>query len=163
MTVCPTGASYKRTEDGIVLVDEDLCIGCKLCAWACPYGAREFDGGTGVMKKCTLCIDRIYNEHLADPVPACVSTCPARARHFGDLADPGSEVSRLVADRGGYELMPETGCRPTNRYLPPRSREPAQPAAGAGAAGAAPTLADAPAEGGFLGWIDRLLSAAENR
>ena len=43
VTVCPTGASYKRAEDGIVLVDEDLCIGCKLCAWACPYGAREFD------------------------------------------------------------------------------------------------------------------------
>ena len=41
--VCPTGASYKRSEDGIVLVDEDLCIGCKLCSWACPYGAREFD------------------------------------------------------------------------------------------------------------------------
>ena len=166
VTVCPTGASYKRAEDGIVLVDEDLCIGCKLCAWACPYGAREFDGGTGVMKKCTLCIDRIYNDHLADPVPACVSTCPARARHFGDLADPESEVSRLVAERGGYELMPETGCRPTNRYLPPRSRETAAPAAGAGgedAAEPAPALADAPAEGGFLGWIDRLLSAAESR
>ena len=164
VTVCPTGASYKRTEDGIVLVDEDLCIGCKLCAWACPYGAREFDGATGVMKKCTLCIDRIYNDHLADPAPACVSTCPARARHFGDLGDPGSDVSRLVAERGGYELMPETGCRPTNRYLPPRSRGPA-PEEAAGAAGAggegrsAPALADAPAEGGFLGWIDRLLSA----
>ncbi|MBT7756896.1 MAG: 4Fe-4S dicluster domain-containing protein, partial [Rhodospirillaceae bacterium] len=43
VTVCPTGASYKRTEDGIVLVEEDKCIGCKLCSWACPYGAREFD------------------------------------------------------------------------------------------------------------------------
>jgi Fe-S-cluster-containing dehydrogenase component len=43
VTVCPTGASYKRAEDGIVLIDEDKCIGCKLCAWACPYGAREFD------------------------------------------------------------------------------------------------------------------------
>ena len=42
VTVCPTGASYKRAEDGIVLVDEDKCIGCQLCAWACPYGAREF-------------------------------------------------------------------------------------------------------------------------
>lgn len=166
VTVCPTGASYKREEDGIVLVDEDLCIGCKLCAWACPYGAREFDGATGVMKKCTLCIDRIYNDHLADPAPACVSTCPARARHFGDLADPGSEVSRLVAERGGYELMPETGCRPTNRYLPPRTREPAPiegeagPRGGGGEGqGSAPALADAPAEGGFLGWIDRLLSS----
>ena len=62
VTVCPTGASYKRTEDGIVLVNEDACIGCGLCAWACPYGAREMDTDAGVMKKCTLCVDRIYNE-----------------------------------------------------------------------------------------------------
>ena len=66
MTVCPTGASYKRAEDGIVLVNTDICIGCKLCSWACPYGAREFDEDEGVMKKCTLCIDRIYNEALPE-------------------------------------------------------------------------------------------------
>ncbi|HVM78664.1 MAG TPA: 4Fe-4S dicluster domain-containing protein, partial [Stellaceae bacterium] len=87
VTVCPTGASYKRAEDGIVLVNEKLCIGCKLCSWACPYGAREYDYDAGVMKKCTLCVDKIYNETLeeADRVPACVATCPATARHFGDL------------------------------------------------------------------------------
>ena len=50
VTVCPTGASFKRAEDGIVLVDPETCIGCKLCAWACPYGAREYDYGDGVMK-----------------------------------------------------------------------------------------------------------------
>ena len=61
VTVCPTGASYKRAEDGIVLVNEDHCIGCGLCAWACAYGAREMDEAAGVMKKCTLCVDRIYN------------------------------------------------------------------------------------------------------
>jgi Fe-S-cluster-containing dehydrogenase component len=125
VTVCPTGASYKRTEDGIVLVNADTCIGCKLCSWACPYGAREFDEDDGTMKKCTLCVDKIYNENLpeADRVPACVSTCPAHARHFGDLGDPDSDVSRLVADRGGYELMPELGYKPVNRYLPPRPRK----------------------------------------
>ena len=83
------------------------------------------------MKKCTLCIDRIYNEALepVDRVPACVKTCPVSARHFGDLGDPGSDVSRLVAERGGYDLMPELGYAPTNKYLPPRTRA-APPAIG---------------------------------
>jgi Fe-S-cluster-containing dehydrogenase component len=128
VTVCPTGASYKRAEDGIVLVDEDKCIGCKLCSWACPYGAREYSAVEGVMKKCTLCVDRIYNTHLdeADRQPACVQACPTRARHFGDLGDPDSAVSKLVAERGGVALMPELGYQPVNRYLPPRPRRAGQ-------------------------------------
>ena len=153
VTVCPTGASYKREKDGIVLVDEDLCIGCGLCAWACPYGARELDDVTGVMKKCTLCADRIDNDDLdeADRAPACVRTCPTSARHFGDLGDPDSAVSKLAAERGAVALMPESGAAPVNRYLPPRSRR----------AGPAPGAVDAdavPAAGGFLGWLDRALS-----
>ncbi len=107
------------------------------------------------MKKCTLCIDKIYNETLdeRDRVPACVATCPVSARHFGDLGDPGSEVSTLVRERGGYDLMPEMGYAPTNKYLPPRPRR-------AGGASAPAELAPAvPAgSGGFLAWIDRLLS-----
>ena len=124
VTVCPTGASFKRAEDGIVLVDPDTCIGCKLCSWACPYGAREYDYGHGVMKKCTLCVDRIYNEHLPeeDRIPACVRACPTGARHFGDLGDPDSAVSQLVAERGGFDLLPEFGYKPVNKYLPPRPR-----------------------------------------
>jgi Fe-S-cluster-containing dehydrogenase component len=154
VTVCPTGASYKRAADGIVLVDEAKCIGCKLCSWACPYGAREYDVSVGVMKKCTLCIDRIYNENLpqADRVPACVAACPTGARHFGDLGDAASPVSQLVAQRGGVDLMPEMGYRPVNKYLPPRDRA----ATSAKFASPAPELAAA--EGGFLGWIDRMLS-----
>ena len=160
VTVCPTGASYKRAEDGIVLVNEDACMGCGLCAWACPYGAREMDPLAGVMKKCTLCVDRIDNENLPaeDLEPACVRTCPTRARHFGDLADPDSAVSRLVAERGGVDLMPEQGTRPVNKYLPPRKRHagppPAAPAAGAplaNADGAGPTS-------GPLAWLDRALA-----
>ena len=152
VTVCPTGASFKRAEDGIVLVDEDLCIGCKLCSWACPYGAREFDADVGVMRKCTLCVDRIYNETLpeAERVPACVSTCPVSARHFGDLGDPDSAVSRLVAERGGYDLLPELGYRPVNQYLPPRRQT---AASCADAAEAAPRPA-----GRLLQWLDQLLS-----
>ena len=124
VTVCPTGASYKRAEDGIVLVDEDKCIGCKLCSWACPYGAREYSAVEGVMKKCTLCVDRIYNDNLddIDRQPACVQACPTRARHFGDLGDPDSEVSKLVAERNGVALMPGLVYAPVNRYLPPRPR-----------------------------------------
>jgi Fe-S-cluster-containing dehydrogenase component len=154
VTVCPTGASYKRAEDGIVLVNEDLCIGCKLCSWACPYGAREYDYDAGVMKKCTLCIDKIYNENLdpADRVPACVATCPTSARSFGDFNDPNSDVSKLVRERGGYDLMPEMGYKPTNKYLPPRKKT--KP--GSDAPALVPML-DQPA--GFLGWVDRLLSS----
>ena len=157
VTVCPTGASYKRDEDGIVLIDESMCIGCKLCSWSCPYGAREYDADVGVMKKCTLCIDRIYNENMeiVDRVPACVATCPAGARHFGDLGDPASDVSRLVVDRDGYDLMPEMEIRPTNKYLPPRPRRDED-----GAITAATSMEDASPEGGFLGWVDKLLSGA---
>jgi len=155
VTVCPTGASYKRVEDGIVLVNEDLCIGCKLCSWACPYGAREFDEAEGVMKKCTLCVDRIYNESLspADRRPACVMACPAGARHFGDLGDPSSDVSRLVAARGGFDLMPELDYQPTNKYLPPRM---GQAPASAGADRV--PVEDVRPESKFLQWVDRIFS-----
>ena len=124
VTVCPTGASYKREEDGIVLVNPDTCIGCKLCSWSCPYGAREYDEEAGIMKKCTLCVDKIYNENIpeADRVPACVSTCPAGARSYGDLGDENSDIFKLVEERNGYDLMPEQDCAPTNKYLPPREK-----------------------------------------
>ncbi|MDX2224402.1 MAG: 4Fe-4S dicluster domain-containing protein [Rhodospirillaceae bacterium] len=150
VTVCPTGASYKRASDGIVLVDEDKCIGCKLCSWACPYGAREYDTVEGVMKKCTLCIDRIYNRNLAaeDRVPACVLACPTGARHYGDLGDPGSPVSQLVRDREGFDLMAELGYKPVNKYLPPRARRPTV---------AEPDESTAPATG-LWALVDRLLS-----
>lgn len=120
--VCPTGASYKRKEDGLVLVDYDKCIGCKYCAWACPYGAREIDEERKEMTKCTLCADRIYNEALPerDRKPACVLACPTSARLFGDIHDPDSEVSHAIRERGGYPLMPEWGTRPSNHYLPRR-------------------------------------------
>ena len=124
VTVCPTGASYKREEDGIVLVDQDKCMGCNLCAWACPYGAREIDPSQGTMKKCTLCVDRIYDEQLPEDErkPACVMTCPTKSRVFGDFDDPNSEVSKLVRDRAGKQLLPELGYNPVNTYLPPRNK-----------------------------------------
>ena len=159
VTVCPTGASYKRAEDGIVLVDEDKCIGCQLCAWACPYGAREFDMHKGTMQKCTLCVDRIYNETLdeADRQPACVMACPTRARHFGDIGDADSPISRLVAERGGYDLMPEYGYKPVNKYLPPRPRRDGATQA-PGAKIASKEKLDPVQLPGVLRWLDRALS-----
>ena len=120
--VCPTGASYKRKQDGIVLVDYDKCIGCKYCTWACPYGARELDEKQRVMKKCTLCVDRIYDTSLAeiDRKPSCVKACPASARLFGDIHDPGSAVPQAIRENAGYVLMPEWGTHPANHYLPRR-------------------------------------------
>ena len=155
VTVCPTGASYKRAEDGIVLVNPDTCIGCKLCSWACPYGAREYDQSHGVMKKCTLCVDRIYNEHLEpeDRQPACVKACPTGARHFGDLGDTGSKVSQLVAERGGYDLLPDMGYRPVNKYLPPRPRRDASTTT----ATALPK-GDGSAFDRLFSWADKMLS-----
>ena len=122
MPVCPTGASYKRPEDGIVLVDYDLCIGCKYCAWACPYGVREIDEHKKVMTKCTLCVDRVYDMSLSEDrrKPACVLACPTSARLFGDVHDPESEVSVAIRESGGYALMPEWGTKPANHYLPRR-------------------------------------------
>ena len=108
------------------------------------------------MKKCTLCVDRIYNENLpeVDRVPSCVRTCPAGARHFGDLGDPDSDVSKLVADRGGMDLMPEMGTKPVNKYLPPRPKDQVEDQIDI----LAPLLAPVAEESkGFLGWLDKAL------
>jgi len=108
------------------------------------------------MQKCTLCVDRIYNETLdeADRQPACVMACPTRARHFGDLGDAESAVSKLVAERDGYALMPEFGYQPVNRYLPPRPRRD-------GADAKPPPREEALDRErlpGVLRWLDRVLS-----
>jgi Fe-S-cluster-containing dehydrogenase component len=158
VTVCPTGASYKRASDGIVLVNPDTCIGCKLCSWACPYGAREYDYDDGVMKKCTLCVDRIYNETMApeDRIPACVRACPTGARHFGDLGDPASAVSRLVKEREGFDLLPEFGYKPVNKYLPPRPRKDHAPP---GIVQGLPVSASPGSSvDWFFAWVDKTLS-----
>ena len=115
------------------------------------------------MKKCTLCIDRIYNEHLPDQdrEPACVMVCPVNARHFGDLGDPELAISELVAARRGRDLMPELGYKPVNKYLPPRPgrmqrTQPAPPSARQSAGDASAT--DASTGDKLLRWVDRLLS-----
>ncbi len=80
MDVCPSAAISKRA-DGIVLIDQDKCIGCRYCSWACPYGAPQFNEDLGVMTKCNMCVDLVDKGER----PACVESCPYRAMDFGPL------------------------------------------------------------------------------
>ena len=111
--VCPTGASY-RDDEGKVLIDKEKCIGCKYCMAACPYGARYAIVETGVVGKCTYCAHRSENGLL----PACVSTCVTKARIFGDLNDPDSDISKAIKEHGGADhLMQDLGQEPTLCYF----------------------------------------------
>ena len=132
LDVCPTGATQKR-EDGIVWVDPELCIGCESCIKACPYeGVRtlisdeasyyldvvggEFDAPVhkaGTVEKCTFC------KNLVDrgEVPACLQLCPGRARYWGDLDDPESEVAKAIEGRETLRLFEEAGTEPNVYYL----------------------------------------------
>ena len=109
---CPTGASHVHDLGGVVLVEDELCIGCKACIASCPYDAR-FINPEGYADKCTFCIHRVEKGEE----PACVAVCPTRCLHFGDLDDPNSEVSRHLNSRRHHTLMPEAGTIPTIYYL----------------------------------------------
>ncbi len=102
-----------------MLVDYDKCIGCKYCAWACPYGAPELDEERQVMTKCTLCVDRICDGQLPkeDRKPACVKACPTGARLFGDVNDPSSEVLKRFVNAVVTRSCPSgTPGQPTSIY-----------------------------------------------
>ena len=115
--VCHTGALWKR-EDGLVLLDKEKCDGCEACVAACPYEAIVYSSKTDLVEKCDLCAHRI--EQGLEPF--CVVCCEGQAMRFGDLNNPASEVSRLVADRDTFTLMPEAGTSPSIFYCPPRER-----------------------------------------
>jgi len=120
------GATYKRP-DGLVLIDKDLCIGCGKCIDACPYGVRSFDpfvkaGGDPTKQaadKCDMCVNRVDN----GVEPSCVNTCQGRARIFGDLNDPNSQVSKLVKEhnltKDDNVLLSEKGTKPHVFYIDP--------------------------------------------
>jgi len=110
--VCPTGATYKR-DDGIVMQEDERCIGCGYCIQACPYKAK-FKHPTGkVANKCDFCVDRVDQGLL----PSCVNTCNARARIFGDLNDPESDISKVLRKNSVQTLRPEFGTEPRVFYI----------------------------------------------
>ncbi len=92
VSACPTGATYKSAEDGTVVINKELCIGCGSCIPACPYGARYRDPEKKKADKCNFCQARRERGEL----PACVTTCPTKARVFGDIHDPESDAARML-------------------------------------------------------------------
>jgi molybdopterin-containing oxidoreductase family iron-sulfur binding subunit len=146
VSVCPVGATYKRN-DGIVLIDNDRCIGCKFCMTGCPYSTRvfawkhypEFDedkepyspeasspGKEGTVSKCDFCPDLVRIGKL----PYCAQACPMGVIYFGDLDEDtvtnGTDTykfSELIRDRAGYRYLEILGTRPTVYYLPPVERQ----------------------------------------
>ncbi len=109
---CPTGAMQKR-DDGIVLIDNDLCIGCGTCLEMCPYDIPVINDELGKASKCNLCFDRVDDGQ----VPFCVQSCPTLARIFGDLNDENSEAAKYIASGKAYQLKPEKKTNPSLYYL----------------------------------------------
>ena len=114
--VCPTSASYRDSDTGVVLIDYVLCIGCSSCLSACPYNVRTLNPKTNVVNKCTLC----YQYH-DDPdwKPVCVADCCTGARLFGDLDDPESDAAKAVAAAGenAHYLDDPAGLKPSTVYI----------------------------------------------
>lgn len=110
---CPTGAMHKDPENGIVLVNQDICIACGYCVWSCPYDAPVLDPEKKVMSKCSFCVELVK----ADKPPYCVAACPARARFFGEFSNPNSALTALIAKKHGEGFMPEYGTAPSVYYI----------------------------------------------
>jgi Fe-S-cluster-containing dehydrogenase component len=109
--VCPVGATF-RTEDGVVLVDEDYCIGCRYCIQACPYGARYMHPEKHVAGKCTFC----YHRLVKGKVPACVEVCPTQARVFGEVEKRATPLARFMRFNDVQVLKAHLNTRPRVFY-----------------------------------------------
>ena len=141
LNVCPVGATY-RTDEGVILINHERCIGCRLCMSACPYGARSFNWGEpenppgatfaryspeypvphrrGTVEKCMLCAHRTHDGKL----PACADSCPMNAIYLGDLVQDVAtnckevvKLSRFLSDNNAYRWKEELGTRPRVWYI----------------------------------------------
>lgn len=148
--VCPVGATFKR-QDGVVLIDNERCIGCRFCMAACPYSTRFFNWGrpqnsvaadyspekgyprrVGTVEKCDFCPDMAQ----AGKLPGCVTACTMGALYYGDQNEDAVtnadgetlRLSQLLEDRAGYRYLAELGTEPRVYYLPPKHREYPKPA-----------------------------------
>src|SRR5499433_2617237 len=112
VAICPTVALYRRS-DGIVDFNGDRCIGCKSCMQACPYDALYINPNTNTAEKCNFCAHRIESRLE----PACVIVCPVQAIIAGDLDDPASHISHLIASEQTLVRKPEAGTLPKLFYI----------------------------------------------
>lgn len=131
VATCPTGASYQR-EDGIVAIKQEDCIGCGTCITSCPYDVRtllesepeyvvdfalgDWDAPKHVantVEKCTFCTHRLDRGE----VPACMELCPGRARYWGDIDDPNSDISMFLEGREYERLLEDAGTEPNVFYV----------------------------------------------
>lgn len=108
---CPTGASYIDKSDGLVKIDPSRCIGCRYCVTSCPYNARWVHPVTGLPEKCMgeTCLYIVEKLHGK---PVCVTVCPAGARDFGDIDDPGSSISMRLRQSRFVRLLESRGTSP---------------------------------------------------
>ncbi len=113
VAACPVNATFKRA-DGIVVIDPARCIGCGNCVSACPYGARYRNIDRRQADKCDFCRHRLER----DEEPACVETCPTRARIFGDVNDPMSRISEIIKNEKLVQVInPRINTRPHIFYF----------------------------------------------
>ena len=153
--VCPTQARFKRDDDGIVLTDYDLCIGCRYCEVGCPYGVNYFEWGEpteeaggfgfsvedrndqpvagnnpeGVMGKCTFCVHR-QDDATQRGTTACADDCPVDAIHFGDMHDRDSDPRSYMREKEGesrFKLLDDLGNEPNVVYLGEKPSKDAEP------------------------------------
>lgn len=109
---CPTGALYKRAEDGVVLHDKGKCIGCKLCIWSCPYEAPQYLEEESIIGKCDFCADLLAQGED----PACVASCVMRALHWGDL----EELRRKYGDTADVKQFPSSDITDPSIVITPK-------------------------------------------